>query len=86
MKTKLLLLICIITVSILHAQTDSTRSTQTDNPRSIGQNKFLVMGNAEATYTATKGESSFGDVNFKPIFLWKISDKLFAEAEIEIEN
>lgn len=86
MKTKLLLLICIITVSILHAQTDSTRSTQTDNPRSIGQNKFVVLGNAEATYTATKGESSFGDVNFKPIFLWKISDKLFAEAEIEIET
>ena len=35
---------------------------------------------------ATKGQSSFGDVSFKPIFLWKISDKLFAEAEIEIET
>ncbi len=78
MKTKLLILICIVTVSILHAQTN--------NPRSIGQNKFVVLGNAEATYTATKGESAFGDVNFKPIFLWKISDKLFAEAEIEIET
>lgn len=53
---------------------------------SVGQNKFVVLGNAEATYTATKGASSFGDVNFKPIFLWKISDKLFAEAEVEIET
>jgi hypothetical protein len=80
MKIKLLLLLCIMTASIGYAQTDST------TPRSIGQNKFTVLGNAEATYTATKGESSFGDVNFKPIFLWKISDKLFAEAEIEVET
>ena len=33
-----------------------------------------------------KDESGFGDINFKPIFLWKISDKLFAEAEVEIET
>lgn len=50
------------------------------------QNRFTVLGNAEAKYTATKGESGFGDINFKPIFLWKISDKLFAEAEVEIET
>ncbi len=102
MKVKLLLLFCMITGNNLYAQTDSTRSTQKDSTlspqtdsipstqintaRSIGQNKFVVFGNAEATYTATKGESAFGNVNFKPIFLWKISDKLFAEAEIEIET
>src|SRR5664279_1877443 len=80
MKIKLLLLLCTITVNILYAQTDS------GSTRSIGQNKFLIMGNAEATYTATKGVSEFGEVNFKPIFLWKISDKFFAEAEIEIET
>lgn len=54
--------------------------------QSTGQNKFVVLGNAEAVYHTTKGESSFGDVNFKPIFLWKISDKVFAEAEAEIET
>ncbi len=85
---------CMITVDILHAQTDTTLTPQTDsmlvpptnNVRSIGQNKFAVFGNAEAVYHTTKGVSEFTDVNFKPIFLWKISDKLFAEAEIEIET
>ncbi|MEP7229296.1 MAG: hypothetical protein ABI691_03535 [Ginsengibacter sp.] len=78
MKATLLVVMCMTTISVLHAQTNNTSS--------VGQNKFAVFGNAEATYTATKGESSFGDVNFKPIFLWKISDKLFAEAEAEIET
>lgn len=54
--------------------------------KSPGQNKFVVLGNAEATYTHSSTEGGFGDVNFKPIFLWRISDKLFAEAEIEIET
>ena len=81
-----------VEANTLGTQSDSTTDTvntlddQTNSSRSIGQNKFAVFGNAEATYTATKGQSSFGDVSFKPIFLWKISDKLFAEAEIEIET
>src|SRR5580765_3759780 len=94
MKIKLLVLVCMITGNILHAQTDTTLIPQTDstlvpptnNLRSIGQNKFAIFGNAEAVYHATKDVSEFTDVNFKPIFLWKISDKLFAEAEIEIET
>ena len=87
MKIKLLLLLLyIIAANTLLAQTDSTAPVSENSARSIGQNKFVVLGNAEAKYTATKGESAFGDVNFKPIFLWKISDKLFAEAEIEIET
>ncbi len=89
MKIKLpILLLCMITANVLYAQTDSTMpmAETESSARSIGQNKFLIMGNAEAKYVATKGESAFGDVNFKPIFLWKISDKLFAEAEIEIET
>src|SRR5580765_8410909 len=94
MKTKLLVLMCMIRVTVLHAQTDSTLNPQTDSAltpptntqRSIGQNKFAIFGNAEAVYHATKGTSEFTDVNFKPIFLWKISDKLFAEAEVEIET
>src|SRR5947208_6461523 len=94
MKIKLLVLMCMITINILHAQTDTALTPQinpelgspTNNQRSIGQNKFAVFGNAEAVYHAAKGVSEFTDVNFKPIFLWKISDKLFAEAEIEIET
>ena len=55
-------------------------------PKASGQNKFVIYGNAEATYTSNKEQKNFGDVNFKPIFLWKISDKLFVEAEMEIET
>ena len=37
-------------------------------------------------YFADKHNNQFGEVNFKPIFLWKISDKLFVEAEPEFET
>lgn len=74
-KIFLSIALCCICICVF-AQTNS----------SSGSNKFVVYGNAEAKYTATKGEAGFGDINFKPIFLWKISDKLFAEAEAEIET
>lgn len=51
-----------------------------------GQNKFAIFGNAEMTYSSNKNERQFGDVNFKPIFLWKVSDQLFVEAETEFET
>src|SRR5262245_35831667 len=72
MKKKILFLFCLFISGIVIAQS--------------GQNKFTVLGDAEAKYTATKGEAGFGDINFKPIFLWKISDKLFVESEVEIET
>lgn len=75
MKQKIFLLLCLPLAITLHAQNKPS-----------GSNKFVVLGNAEAKYTATQGESGFGDINFKPIFLWKISDKLFVEAETEIET
>src|SRR6476620_7545809 len=76
MKKNSLFILCLLLNGVLIAQTNN----------SSGQNKFVVLGNAEAKYTATKDEAGFGDINFKPIFLWKISDKLFAEAEVEIET
>ena len=51
-----------------------------------GQNKFAIFGNAEMTFFSEKNNNQFGEVNFKPIFLWKISDKLFVEAEPEFET
>lgn len=62
-----------------------TSPGQTTTPAS-GTNKFVVLGNAEAKFIASKDESGFTDINFKPIFLWRISDKLFVEAETEIET
>jgi hypothetical protein len=51
-----------------------------------GSNKFAVFGNAEAVYVSNKDQKNFTGINFKPIFLWRISDKLFVEAETEIET
>ena len=53
---------------------------------SPGSNKFVVYGNAEMSYTSNTYSKSFGEVNFKPIFLWRISSRLFVEAEMEIET
>jgi hypothetical protein len=53
---------------------------------SPGSNKFIVYGNAEMSYISNKDSKSFGEVNFKPIFLWHITPKLFVEAEMEIET
>ena len=75
MRKVILMIPCLLIAAIVSAQT-----------KSVGENKFVALGNAEATYITTKGASSFGNVNFKPIFLWRISDKLFVEAETEIET
>jgi hypothetical protein len=53
---------------------------------SPGSNKFVVYGNAEMSYISNSDSKSFGEVNFKPIFLWRITPKLFVEAEMEIET
>ena len=79
MKKNILFISCLFFNGVVIAQINNSSN-------SSGQNKFVVLGNAEAKYTATKDEAGFGDINFKPIFLWKISDKLFAEAEVEIET
>lgn len=64
------------------AQAQSTN----DSLRNSGSNKFMLTGNAEAKFYADSGTAKFTDINFKPIFLWKLSEKLFVEAEVEIET
>jgi hypothetical protein len=57
-----------------------------------GENQFAILGNAAVTFQAAKYDPAGSDVihftelNFKPIFLWKISKRLFIEAEVEIET
>ncbi len=77
----LLLLCCFGSVPAQNENSNNAPSSNKD-----GQNKFAVFGNAEMTFVSTKDNVQFGDVNFKPIFLWKISDKLFVEAEPEFET
>src|SRR5690349_21574924 len=51
-----------------------------------GQNNFILLGNAEAKFVYDTATAKFTEVNFKPIFLWRITDKLFVESEVEIET
>lgn len=87
MRKKILLLPVLFCCSIMNAQiTNGNNSNTSGSSSKDGQNKFAIFGNAEMTFFSDKDNKQFGDVNFKPIFLWKISDNLFVEAEPEFET
>lgn len=88
MKKIVFLFILVMTGSLIQAQTgDEKIPPQPPTPvANIGQNQFAVFGDAEMIFSADKNENHFGDVNFKPIFLWKIAENLFVEAEPEFET
>src|SRR5436305_8590238 len=50
-----------------------------------GTTKFLLAGYGTAGFTARSGEDPFFDAAFNAIFLWKFSDRLFFEGELEYE-
>lgn len=87
MRKQYFWLLLLISTQLLQAQI-TTENNQTTNSSTAkdGQNRFAVWGNAEMTFFADKNSAQFGEVNFKPIFLWRISDKLFVEAEPEFET
>lgn len=87
MSKKFLPLLLLLFSAVLQAQVpnDSSSGSTTSSSKD-GQNKFAIFGNAEMTFIANKDNVQFGDVNFKPIFLWKVSDQLFVEAEVEFET
>src|SRR6266542_2679807 len=85
MKKIFLPLLLLLFGVILQAQIVSDNNTS-NVPSKDGQNKFAIFGNAEMTFISDKNDVQFGEVNFKPIFLWRISDNLFVEAEPEFET
>src|SRR5213078_1673683 len=50
-----------------------------------GSTKFLLAGYGTAGFTARSGEDPFFDASFNALFLWKFSDRLFFEGELEYE-
>ena len=50
-----------------------------------GTTKFLITGYGTAGFEDRPGESGKFTAGFSPILLWKISDRLFFESELEIE-
>jgi hypothetical protein len=81
-------LLLLLSCNIVQAQivNDSNQLNTANVSSKDGQNKFAVFGNAEMTFFYDKNNVQFGEVNFKPIFLWRISDNLFVEAEPEFET
>lgn len=63
-------------VKTLQAQTDAQK------PGSTG---FLITGYGFAGYTDPEGSDSSFNAGFNPIFLWRLSENLFFEGEIEVE-
>lgn len=51
-----------------------------------GTTRFLFTGYGFAGFTSREGEPSSFNAGFAPILLWKLSDKLFFEGELEIEQ
>lgn len=90
-KTKFLFSgLLIMSLSIGYAQD----STQTELNKKIlsdapGNTKFLLTGAGWFGFSANHKEDvkfNFNSYGFSPVFLWKISDKLFFESEVEINN
>tara|TARA_R110002094_G_scaffold175376_5_gene155796 strand:+ start:933 stop:1472 length:540 start_codon:yes stop_codon:yes gene_type:complete len=50
-----------------------------------GANAFYVTGYTSTGFTNRVGEDSSFGATFAPIFLWKVGDNLFFEAELEVE-
>src|SRR6266699_1760974 len=50
-----------------------------------GTTKFLLAGYGTAGFTARSGEDPFFDAAFNALFLWKMTDRLFFEGELELE-
>jgi len=50
-----------------------------------GTTKFLVAGYGTSTFEAKSGEDPFFDATLNAFFLWKLSDRLLFEGEVEFE-
>lgn len=67
----------------LQAQVDELKSHVKET--FPGSTKFLLAGYGAAGFTAQHGHDSFFTASFNPIFLWKLSDRLLFEGELELE-
>lgn len=79
MKYKYLLCSALVLCALIEmkAQTQGSMSPQPGNSR------FLLRGYSDATFMSNDEETTFGNARFIPVFLYKQSDKLFFEGELE---
>jgi hypothetical protein len=70
-------------VAVLQAEVDTLKTQIKET--FPGTTKFLLAGYGTAGFTARSGEDPFFDAAFNAIFLWKLTDRLFFEGELEFE-
>lgn len=79
MKHFLLLLLVLMSGTIV-AQT-----TASSFPPKPGNSRYMIRGYADANFISGEGETSFGNARFVPLFIYKQSDRLLFEGELEFE-
>lgn len=63
----------------------SATGNGSDNGYTEGDSKFKLTGYTFLEFESEGGTSTFEESGFNPIFLWRNSDRLFFEAELEVE-
>ena len=79
MKYFLLGLMLVLGVPAIAQTTDSSFSSKPGNSR------YMIRGYADANFISGEGETSFGNARFVPLFIYKQSDRLLFEGEMEFE-
>ena len=70
-------------VAALQAEVDTLKTQVKET--FPGTTKFLLAGYGTAGFTARSGEDPFFDASFNALFLYKLTDRLFFEGEMELE-
>jgi hypothetical protein len=70
-------------VAALQAEVDTLKTQVKET--FPGSTKFLLAGYGTAGFTARSGEDPFFDASFNALFLYKLTDRLFFEGEMELE-
>ena len=71
------------TLATLQAEIDELK--QKSHETTPGTTGFLLAGYGAAGFTSQHGHDSFFTASFNPIFLWKLSDRILFEGELEME-
>ena len=70
-------------IAALHEEVDTLKTEVHETLP--GTTKFLVAGYGTSTFEAISGEDPFFDATFNAFMLWKLSDRLLFEGEVEWE-
>ena len=78
-KTTLFFILYALGIIPLMAQNDSKEKSG-----SFGANNFFFAGHTAVSAAFDTGTAAIGDAGFSAVFLYKLSDKLFVESELEV--